>query len=192
MMFGRKIHTVCEQYYQPLSLFQRQTLVEASLNTYSSEVTFLIKMLGDSNQGILSPRFNVIELVIFFSVVFNTKEKNWSSYCSHSDLSMKQGCAVVFVWFCISSNSVIANVTEKEFHFFKPSERHLAVQLCIDDKAILSLTQLGLRRNLWASAEFCKEERLSVNHSKTSIMIFLGRPKSNTHVKLEIIKVKEF
>lgn len=66
----------------------------------------------------------------------------------------------------------------------------ISIHYC-DDTVILSLTSIGLKRALRSLMDYCTEEELITNYSKTKILTFSKCPKQKSW-KLEWVKIFKY
>ena len=90
---------------------------------------------------------------------------------------VKQGCILAPLLFNFYINSMVTALSHPEFHPPKLANRHISLLLYADDAVLISQTPIGLKRALYALAQYCKEEMLQINYSKTKVLVFAQRPR---------------
>uniref|UniRef100_A0A670J8Y1 Reverse transcriptase domain-containing protein n=1 Tax=Podarcis muralis TaxID=64176 RepID=A0A670J8Y1_PODMU len=85
---------------------------------------------------------------------------------------VKQGCVLAPMLFNFYINSLAVNMAKENAHPPKLAGMPLPVLLYADDAVLLSFSCVGLRKLLRSLADYCQAEQLSINYSKSKIMVF--------------------
>lgn len=75
-------------------------------------------------------------------------------------------------------NTIVPCLSGLEFIVATLDKQKISVLPYTDDMVLISLTRTGLKRLLYHLGEYCKEEKLTVNYTKTKAVLFQKRPKS--------------
>ena len=91
-----------------------------------------------------------------------------------------QGCLLAPFLFSFYINNIVQELSSLEF--FPPTIRNakLSVLLYADDIAMVSTTLVGMRRLLANFSKFCAREHLTINYTKTKVVVFGKKRKFHT------------
>uniref|UniRef100_A0A803TJP4 ribonuclease H n=1 Tax=Anolis carolinensis TaxID=28377 RepID=A0A803TJP4_ANOCA len=85
---------------------------------------------------------------------------------------VKQGCLLAPTLFNIYVNDLVPCLAKIDSPSPTIRNRNIFVLMYADDVVLLSLSRLGLKNLLKAFSKYCQEEYLSINYSKTKVMVF--------------------
>lgn len=84
-----------------------------------------------------------------------------------TDKELKQGCISAQLLFNIYINDMAQFLYNSDFHPPWLADRHISLLLYADDAVLLSRTPDGLKRTLGALSQYCAQNILEINYSKT-------------------------
>ncbi|XP_062831915.1 ras-GEF domain-containing family member 1A isoform X1 [Anolis carolinensis] len=162
-------HTIAKYVSRGKQLYAAFIDLSAAFDTVNRET--LWKKLTDLN---MEPRLLALIKALytntFLKVRFGTQGAMTNSVETYK--GVRQGCILAPLLFSLYVNDLPEQLKDPEVHMPKLCKTHFNILLYADDMILLSYSQVGLRRLLRRFNTYCHNNALTINKSKSKIMVF--------------------